>query len=199
MIIGLTGGSGCGKTTALQSLEELGALTFDADAVYHELLERDEKLLAKLEEAFPGVLAEGKLDRKKLGSRVFGDPPALQKLNAITHPAVKKEIQRRIREGRKKGSKLFAIDAFGLMEGKLDALCDCTVAVLAPREDRIARILCRDGIREEEAAARVDSQKSDEEFRRTCDYALYNEKTEEEFRKTCRDFFQKLIEEKKYD
>ena len=137
MIIGLTGGSGCGKTTALQSLEELGALTFDADAVYHELLERDEKLLAKLEEAFPGVLAEGKLDRRKLGSRVFGNPPALQKLNAITHPAVKKEIQKRIREGRKKGSKLFAIDAFGLMEGKLDALCDCTVAVLAPREERI--------------------------------------------------------------
>ena len=190
MVIGLTGGSGCGKTTALQELCSLGALPLDADAVYHELLKQDVQMLAEIEAAFPGSVIDGKLQRKKLAAVVFPDPAKLARLNAITHPRVREAILSAIR-GEKEG--LFAIDAFGLMEGKLDELCDHTVAVLAPVETRLARLMRRDGISREEAARRIAAQKSDAAFSESCEYTLYNCGTEEEFRRKCRELFTALI------
>ena len=77
MIIGITGGTGCGKTTALDAVRKLGGTVIDCDAVYHRLLQTDKKMLAAIEARFPGVVEDGQLNRKKLGAIVFADEAAL--------------------------------------------------------------------------------------------------------------------------
>ena len=94
MILGITGGTGCGKTTLLQEIEERGGLVLECDAVYHELLTRDDNLLNAINDRFPGVVVDQKLERKKLGAIVINDKQALLDLNAFTHGAIRAEIVR---------------------------------------------------------------------------------------------------------
>lgn len=189
MVIGLTGGSGCGKTTALDVLRELGAVCYDADAVYHTLLKTCKPMLREIAEAFPGTVQDGVLQRKKLGTQVFGDPAALQKLTVMTHAYVAAEIRSQLKPG------LSVIDAVGLMESGLNTLCDHTVAITAPLEARIDRLIAREGISRDYAAARIAAQRSDESFSESCEFTLCNDGTVEEFRKTCKHFFEKLMKE----
>ena len=93
-IVGITGGTGCGKTTALMELERQGALVIDCDAVYHELLASNTAMLAEINARFPGTIENGTLQRKRLGAVVFADAAALDDLNAITHRYVRAEVQR---------------------------------------------------------------------------------------------------------
>ena len=185
MILGITGGTGCGKTTLLNVLRELGGLVLDCDAIYHELLQTDRDLLAAIEARFPGTVENGVLQRKKLGNVVFSDEKALLDLNRITHGAVKAEVLRRLAEK----PSLAAIDAIGLIEGGLAELCDLTVAVTAPREARIRRLMARDGISAEYAEKRIDAQKDPSWYRENCDYILENTGTEQEFISKCLVFF----------
>ena len=188
MILGITGGTGCGKTTLLNCIAERGGLILDCDAIYHELLRTDPALLAAIEARFPGSVENGVLQRKKLGSLVFSDEKALEDLNAITHGAVKTEVLRRLEQK----PALAAIDAIGLFEGGLAELCDVTVAVIAPEEARIARLMARDGIGRDYAKRRIAAQKSAEWFRERCDYCLENNGTQADFQKTCLAFLRKL-------
>ena len=96
-IIGLTGPSGAGKTTALRVLEQLGGRVFDCDAVYHEMLRTDPELLGQIEAAFPGAVQDGVLDRKALGAKLFADPAGLQRLTELTQPLVAKRVLEEIR------------------------------------------------------------------------------------------------------
>ena len=185
MILGITGGTGCGKTTLLNVLRDLGGLVLDCDAIYHELLQTDRDLLAAIEARFPGTVENGVLQRKKLGNVVFSDEKALLDLNRITHGAVKAEVLRRLAEK----PSLAAIDAIGLFEGGLAGLCDLTVAVTAPREARIRRLMARDGISAEYAEKRIDAQKDPSWYRENCDYILENSGTEQEFISKCLVFF----------
>lgn len=169
-IIGITGGSGCGKTTLLNCIADKGGLILDCDAIYHRLLQTDRPLLAAIESRFPGVVEAGQLQRKKLGAIVFSDENALSDLNKITHAAVKNEVLRLLSTG----PKLAAIDAIGLFEGGLAELCDVTVAITAPVEDRVRRLMQRDGISEEYARSRIAAQHSDAEFSAMCQYTLEN-------------------------
>jgi len=189
MIIGITGGTGCGKTTMLRLIQELGGVVLDCDAIYHELLQRNKALLGAIEDRFPGTVQEGTLDRKKLGAIVFSDETALKDLNRITHGAVKKEVQRILQDN---PGKFTAIDAIGLFEGGLAELCHVTVAVTAPEELRIARLMARDGIPEEYAALRIRAQRSQEEFSQLCHHTLCNDGTEADFRAKCLAFFTDL-------
>ena len=188
MIIGITGGSGCGKTTLLNLIAQQGGLVLDCDAIYHTLLQSDGEMLSAIENRFPGVVEAGTLNRKKLGRVVFSDPAALADLNAITHREVKKAVL----EALACAPRLAAIDAIGLFEGALAPLCDTTVAVLAPREDRIRRLVARDGISVEYAASRIDAQHEDGWFREKCDYVLENCGTQAQFRDKCLAFFASL-------
>jgi dephospho-CoA kinase len=181
MIIGITGGSGSGKTTLLQMIREQGGLVLDCDAVYHELLRTDDTLLQAIENRFPGTVTGGTLDRKKLGSIVFADEKALLELNAITHTAVKQEVLRRLEEA----PRLAAIDAIGLFEGGLASLCDVTVAVTAPEEVRVRRLMAREGISAEYAQKRIAAQRQEEWFRERCDRVLENNGTLDAFATKC--------------
>ena len=188
MIIGITGGSGCGKTTLLKVVREMGGAVLDCDAIYHELLQTDKGMLAAIETRFPGTVENGQLQRKKLGQIVFSDEQALLDLNRITHAAVKREVLRRL-ETR---PELAAIDAIGLFEGDLAELCHVTVAVTAPRDARIRRLMDRDGISREYAEKRIDAQHSDAWFREKCGYVLENDGKLDAFATKCVAFLRKI-------
>ncbi len=188
MIIGITGGTGCGKTTLLDMVRQLGGMVLDCDAIYHDLLKSDPQLLTAIENRFPGTVKDGVLDRKKLGSIVFEDKAALKDLNRITHSAVEAEVLRQLEAN----PTLAAIDAIGLFESGLDKLCDVTVAITAPENVRIRRLMARDNITQEYAKARIAAQKRPEEYSRLCDYTLQNDGTIDSFREKCLAFFREL-------
>ena len=188
MILGITGGTGCGKTTLLHVIEARGGLILDCDEIYHELLESDGEMLAALKERFPQAFPDGCFVRKKLGSLVFADSAALADLNTITHTAVKREVRRRLETA----PALAAIDAIALFESGLNELCDATVAVTAPEEDRVRRLMARDGIPETYARSRIAAQHPESWFRERCGYVLENRGTAREFHQKCLAFLQNL-------
>ena len=169
-VLGITGGTGCGKTTLLQVIRSLGGVVLDCDAIYHQLLQSDMALLCAIQTRFPGVVEDGQLQRKKLGQIVFTDAQALEDLNRITHAAVKTAVL----EHMPKEPSLVAIDAIGLFEGGLAELCDITVAVTAPVEERVQRLMQREGISREYARKRIEAQRSNEEFSAMCNQTLEN-------------------------
>ena len=181
MILGITGGTGCGKTTLLQLLERNCFLILDCDEIYHRLLQTDPALTATIEENFPGTVTGGVLDRKKLGTLVFAQRERLAKLNEITHGAVKAEVLRLLTPE----IRLAAIDAIGLFESGLSELCQLTIAVTAPEEVRVKRLMVRDGITEAYARARIAAQKPQAEFAALCDITLENDGSQEAFYEKC--------------
>ena len=193
-IIGITGPTGAGKTTALGALRELGAWMIDADEVYHRLLEESTPLQEALTARFGDIQDKsGKIDRKKLGNVVFGDPTALSDLNAITHRFIGEEIDRQLSAARAEGRSAAAIDAIALIESGVGETCDAVVGILAPREERIRRIMAREGISEDYARKRVDAQQGDGFFRAHCTHILENQGTAEEFAQKALALFQTLI------
>ncbi len=181
MIIGITGGTGCGKTTLLEVIAELGGTVLDCDTIYHQLLQTDKSLMASIGERFPGTVENGNLLRKKLGDIVFRDKTALEDLNKITHSAVKAEVIRLLTPE----PTLAAIDAIGLFESGINKLCQLTVAVNAPLETRVQRLMVRDGIDRNYALARIASQPSPIQYAQMCDFVLINDSTKEAFREKC--------------
>lgn len=192
-IIGITGGTGCGKTTALNELERRGALLIDCDAVYHRMLETDRPMLDEIEKYFPGAVVDGKLDRKALGAVVFTDEEALRDLNIITHRHINLEIRRILREHAMNGGTLAAIDAIELFSSGLAKRCTATVGVIAGRDVRISRIMRRDGISREYAMMRVNAQRPNEYFIQKCSHVLENNGSQEEFIERCRKTFEEVL------
>lgn len=192
-IIGITGGTGCGKTTALNELERRGALLIDCDAVYHRMLETDRPMLDEIEKYFPGAVIDGKLDRKALGAVVFTDEEALRDLNIITHRHINFEIRRILREHAMNGGTLAAIDAIELFSSGLAKRCTATVGVIADRDVRISRIMRRDGISREYAMMRVNAQRPNEYFIQKCSHVLENNGSQEEFIEKCRKTFEEVL------
>lgn len=188
MIIGITGGTGCGKTTLLRLIGDMGGLVLDCDAIYHDLLSTDADLLRAIENRFSGTVRHGFLDRKALGRLVFDDKVALHDLNTITHGAVKREVMRLL-EGK---PRLAAIDAIALLESGLGELCDVTVAVTAPEELRVQRLIQRDGIPEDYARKRIAAQHTAQWFREHCDYVLENAGDMAAFERKCIAFLKNL-------
>ncbi len=187
-VIGITGGSGSGKTTLLEILRQRGFTGMDCDAIYHRLLETDTSLLNAIAAQFPTAFENGSLNRKKLGDIVFGNQDALHMLNRITHEAVKEEILKQLHGSENP----VAIDAIGLFESGLNALCTATVAVLAPKADRIQRLTARDGISEEYAEKRIAAQHGDHWYREHCDHVLINNSTPDAFTAKCLAFYESL-------
>ena len=193
-IFGITGGTGCGKTTALNVLEEMGALVLDCDAVYHELGETSAELREKLIARFgPECYATGVLDTKPIGRVVFYDPDALLDLNAITHAAVGEEVDRRLSDWAMRGGTVAAVDAIALIESGMAEKYHPIVGITAPKHLRMERIMARDGITEDYARHRIDSQKPDSFYAEHCDKILENSGTAEAFAALCRDYFTEVL------
>ena len=129
----------------------------------------------------PGVVEDGSLNRKKLGAIVFSDENALSDLNKITHSAIRAEVIRRLADT----PRLAAIDAIALFESGLAELCDVTVAVTAPVEDRVKRLMIRDNIPEDYARARIAAQHDENWFREKCGYVLSNDADYQSFQSKC--------------
>ena len=192
-IFGITGGTGCGKTTALNVLEDLGFYVIDCDALYYELLDTDQALLAAIEDKFPGVLKDGKLQRKVLGQRVFSNPEALDLLSHTAWPFVHRAVETLIRE---KAPQNIAIDAIGLIESGISDLCQLTIAVTAPEEARVRRLMAREGISEDYARLRIGAQKQNDVFAASCNVTIENSfDTAAQFQARCQEIFQTLIKE----
>ena len=193
IVLGLTGGTGAGKTSALNAIRELGGTVIDCDAVYHEMLENSQEMRNAINAKFPGVFdQDGKLNRQKLGQEVFAQKDRLAQLNEIAFGFMTPELDRRMESA---GDGLFAIDAINLLESGADRLCDRTIAVTAPTELRVRRIMARDGITEQYARLRISAQKPDEYYRGKCDCELNNAAdTPEAFQAEAKLFFTRLIE-----
>ena len=192
--IGITGPTGAGKTTALQTLQTLGALTLDCDEIYHQMLTNNTEMTAEIEARFKDVLTDGKVDRYKLGIQVWDDPAALQELNKITHSYISDEVDRQIATFKAQGGLVAVVDAFALVESGQSESCDTIVGVAAPFKDRVLRIMKRDGLTVEQAQVRIYAQPPESYYRETCDHILENTfETRAEFEKACTEFFTKLI------
>ncbi len=193
-VIGITGGTGCGKTTALQALAARGARIIDCDAVYHDLLQTSAPMLREIDARFPGVVENGALRRKKLGAVVFGDAAALADLSAITHRYVRAAVDALLRDWARQGGTLAAIDAIALIESGVSDRCQTVIGVVAPREARIRRLMARESISREYAAARIDAQKPNEWFAAHCDRVLDNSGTLEAFQELCHQTIQEVLQ-----
>lgn len=156
-ILGVTGNIATGKSTVVKMLAEKGAHHIDSDEVYHDLIAPGEPLLHRLVEEFgKNILAkDGSLNRKALGSIVFYNPKALQRLDEITHPAIIAESDRRaleIEEG------VVILDAVKLIESGHADVCDQVWLVTAPMDTQVERLMRRNRIDDNEAWARVEAQ-----------------------------------------
>lgn len=197
VLIGITGPTGAGKTTLLREVEALGGAVIDCDAVYHELLEHDPILQHELDRRFGPLRGEnGSIDRKRLGAIVFGDPEKLAQLNAVAQTATVDRTRALVEECRRQGRALAAIDAIALVESGLDRLCSATVAVTAPPEVRVRRIMAREGIPEDYAWSRVRAQKPEEYFRGHCGHVLVNDcASAEEFSVRAKALLQTILQQ----
>lgn len=178
-IIGITGPSGAGKSLLSAVLEKHSIPTIDADGVYHSLLIPPSPCLDALRSAFGNgiFLSDGSLDRSALGAIVFSDEQKLALLNSTVLSLVLERTRQIIRQLEADGYSAVAVDAPTLFESGFDSECDLVVSVLAPLEDRLARITSRDGISKEAAMLRLEAQKDDEFYTSRSDAVLVNNST----------------------
>jgi dephospho-CoA kinase len=176
MIIGVTGGSGCGKTLLCEAAKAMGYKIIDADLIGHEILTKGSPAYTELLDWLgPEILQpSGEIDRRKLGAIVFSDPVKLSRLNHITHPKITAEIENRLTSNT-------VIDAAMLHKTPLFKKCDLVLAVTAPMEDRILRIIKRDHISKEAAEKRIAQQPTNQDYAAMADRVLINDGDEQQF------------------
>jgi dephospho-CoA kinase len=196
LVLGITGGTGAGKSTLLEAIRRRGGVCVDCDLLYYELLAESDTLRRELKGAFGDVfLPDGKLDRAKLGKIVFDDSSRMQALDAIVFRHVSEAMRERLEEANEAGTTLFAIEAINLFESGLSSFCTATVGVLASAQTREARIMARDHITRERAAARIKAQKPDSYYRERCGCILENDGCEEAFAEKTEKFLTFFIKE----
>lgn len=176
-VIGLTGGTGSGKSVISRWLQAEGFAIIDADRIGHEIIEKGKPAYAEIAAYYgDGILdGDGNIVRRRLGEIVFHDAEKLTFLNQCTHKYIIAEMQRQIADAREGGrAKAAFLDAPLLLEAGLDSLCDEVWVVFADSETRLRRIIERDGVSAETARARMDSQKSWEEYKSAADKVIDN-------------------------
>lgn len=184
-ILGITGGTGCGKTVVSRILKEQGGKVIDADKITKRLQEPGEDVYNEIKSHFGEeiLLSDGNIDRKKLGAIVFSDKAQRSVLTTIVHTRVSAEIKRRVEKYREEGNIPFVVldVPIPVEEGFFDT-ADCIWAVIANNDLRVTRIMKRMGITEAEAEARINAQMSNREYEDIADVAILNEGSVEELK-----------------
>ena len=183
-VVGLTGPTGAGKSTVADAWRQAGIPIVDADEMARRVVEPHSPCLAALTATFTDAIlnADGTLDRRELARRAFADPSATKTLNDITHPAIMAAIRQELENLADNGHALAVLDAPLLFEAGADALCDRVIAVTAPAEMRLARIMARDGIDRDAALLRMHAQPDDAFYTRDGVTVLVNDKTPDALR-----------------
>jgi len=186
-IIGLTGGIATGKSTIARLFRRVGIRVIDADNVYKELSKPGNVLYNKLIAEFSSAIVgnDYSIDWKKLSAMVFNDESLRKRLNAITHPVVKAEIDRLVDGDRKNGEPFVVLEVPLLFETGYQAFCDLTVVVKTDPFTQIRRLMMRDMIDKESASKRISAQMSIDEKVLLATYVIDNSadliKTEKQF------------------
>lgn len=178
IIIGLCGSSGSGKGYICNKFASHGVGFIDTDKVYRENVLNNQACVNELVGCFGiDILEDGRVSKKRLAAIVFEGEKAGEKLallNQITHKYIKIETDLLVLDFKEKGFSAVLIDAPVLFESGFDKMCDVTVCVTASYEEKLARIIKRDGISKEKAVARLNSQLNDLELRKRCTYEIDN-------------------------
>ncbi len=197
MLVGLTGGVATGKSLVAAELKRLGAYIIDADIIARQILFPGEEVYKKVVNEFGSaiVLASGEIDRKKLGAIVFNDKAAIARLNRLTHPV----IVRRMKDEaeallEKEPSALVIFDAPLLIEVGLHKEVERVVVVSCSREEQIRRLTYRDGLTEQEAASRIESQIPLHLKEAHADQLIENNSTVEALLERTAELYAKLIQ-----
>ncbi|SHJ54078.1 dephospho-CoA kinase [Tepidibacter formicigenes] len=192
-VIGLTGSIGSGKSTVSNMLIEKNIKIIDADKISREILNRG-NTLQEIFTYFGDDIknSDGSLNRKKLGSIVFSDEDKLIKLNSITHPKIKEEIEEKINFYKDLGEKIIIVDAPLLIEANLNYMVDLVLLIICNEEAQIKRIMSRDKISREEAVSRIKVQMSVDEKKKYADYIIDNSYTMDELKMEIEKFLDNL-------
>ena len=172
LILGLTGSIGMGKTTAARNLHRLGVPVHDADAAVHALLAAGGAAVGPGARAFPGVAADGGIDRGRLGAIVFDDPDALAALEGILHPMVRNAERRFLGAMARRRRRVVVLDVPLLFETGGEARCDAVINVSAPGFIQEARVLRRPGMTRERLERILAKQMPDREKCRRADFVV---------------------------
>lgn len=193
MILGLTGTFGSGKSAVARIFEELGARVIDADEIAKEITAPGSEALREIAEAFGAgmVQADGSLDRKRLGDKVFADAVARERLNAIVHPRVRRRELELIGRYEKEGAALIVLDVPLLFENGVDKYADRTVVVTVGEEARYERLSRDRGMARQEVQRRLAAQASQSEKIERADHVIDNGGLIEETRRQAR----RMVEE----
>ena len=191
--VGITGRSGCGKSTVTACFAARGVPVADADQISRQVLQPGSPVLAQLAARFGGDIlsGEGVLDRRLLADRAFATPEGKAALDAITHPAIVRRIEAARQAALQAGSPLFLIDGAVLVGSVIDGIWDRLIVVTAPYEVSVAR----DGIRPEMARRRLDAQLPEAALAARADIVLANDGTREQLHRKAEDLTARLLAE----
>lgn len=185
-LIGLTGPTGAGKSLAAKAFEEKGFALVNADEIAHKALTLPE-CIENLTQAFGREIlkGDGSIHRPALARLAFSSKEQTQKLNSITHPVITKLCEQEFERLCNKGFYSIVLDAPTLIESGLDKICDTVVCVLAPKEERLQRIMERDKLTQEQATSRINSQHSDDFYKEKSKYVIINDTSPENLIKSA--------------
>ncbi len=175
-VAGLTGQTGSGKSTVADIFRAHGVCVIDCDRLARETVEPGSPVLGELARLFGGdlILSDGSLDRRKLAERAFASEEKTKILNSVTHPAITALARERVAEAEKNGYKIAMLDAPVLFASEL--LCDCrtVICVCAPKNQRMARLMSRDGMTLGEIERRMSAQPDEKYYRDNSDIIIEN-------------------------
>jgi len=199
-VLGLTGPTGSGKSVLTEALKALGAAVVDADAVARMVVKKGSPCLAALVDEFgEGILKpDGTLNRRALAAIAFSSDEKAKILADITHPFIVSRMRDEMRDAAANGASFIVLDAPLLFEARFDGECDKTLALLAPRKTRLARICARDNLSKSEATARIARQPKDEYYRFRADRAFQNDGDIPHLQAAAPDIVQWLMQESRH-
>jgi dephospho-CoA kinase len=173
--IGVTGGIGSGKTTVCKVFRLLGIPVFEADVIAKEIINTNENLRGRISQLFGSDVynSDGFIKRKKLADIVFRDERKLNQLNGLVHPAVRDEFL--LWSEQKKNYPYVVLEAAILFESGFDSLTDYTILVTAPEDERLKRVVLRDGSSAAEVKERMDRQFPERKKQELADIVLQND------------------------